>query len=101
VRAHIVRPAVSAPGSAGADEDHYVPPPPLPLPPLDPVAKGAWVALFGGPVYLLLAVMVGWAVPGWAAFGAVAAFVGGFATLVVRMGDEPPRGSGPGGGAVV
>lgn len=106
-RARIVRPAF--PGflppdpeaAAGDSDDHYVPPPPPPLPPLDPVAKGAWVALFGGPGYLLLAVMVGWQVPGWAAFCAVAAFIGGFATLVVRMGDQPPRDSGPDSGAVV
>ena len=65
------------------------------------MAKGAWAALFGGPAYLLVAVMVGWEVPGWAAFLAVAAFVGGFATLVVRMGDQPPRDSGPDNGAVV
>jgi hypothetical protein len=45
--------------------------------------------------------MVGWAIPGWAAFLAVAAFVGGFATLVIRMGDKPPRDSGPDDGAVV
>jgi hypothetical protein len=84
-----------------ADDGEFVPPVPPPLPSLDPVAKGAWAALFGGPGYLLLATMVGWAIPGWAAFLAVAAFVGGFATLVVRMGDKPPRDSGPDDGAVV
>jgi hypothetical protein len=99
----IVRPAVpSPPPAAEADDDeHYVPPPPPPLPRLDPVSKGAWTALFGGPGYLLLAVMLGWTVPGWAAFCAVAAFVGGFATLVVRMGDRPPGDSGSDNGAVV
>ena len=71
------------------------------MPRLDPVAKGAWVALFGGPAYLLIAVMLSWQVPSWAAFTAVAAFVGGFATLVVRMGDRPPRDSGPDDGAVI
>src|SRR6266516_3440441 len=70
-------------------------PTPPPLPRLDPASKGAWAALFGGPLYLLIAVMAGWQVPNWAAFCAVAAFVGGFATLVVRMGDRPPRDSGP------
>lgn len=103
VRARIVRPAEPGsppPGDEDSD-DHYVPPPPPPLPALDPVAKGAWAALFGGPAYLLVAVMVGWEVPGWVAFIAVAAFVGGFATLVVRMGDQPPRDSGPDNGAVV
>lgn len=96
----IVRPAVPAP-IPGEDEEHYVPPPPPPLPRLDPVSKGAWLALFGGPGYLLLAVMLGWIIPGWAAFMAVAAFVGGFAALVVRLGDQPPRDSGPDNGAVV
>ncbi|HEY0932861.1 MAG TPA: hypothetical protein VGD91_03875, partial [Trebonia sp.] len=34
--------------------EHYVPPVPPPLPRLDPVTKGAWLALFGGPLYLLI-----------------------------------------------
>ena len=97
----IVRPAAPAPLPSAGDDEHYVPPVPPPLPPLDPVSKGAWVALFGGPGYLLLAVLLGWVVPDWAAFCAVAAFVGGFATLVVRMGDRPPPDSGPDDGAVV
>lgn len=96
----IVRPASATP-PPNEDDDHYVPPVPPPLPRLDPVAKGAWLALFGGPLYLLIAVMASWQVPDWAAFCAVAAFVGGFATLVVRMGDRPPRDSGPDDGAVV
>ena len=99
-RPRIVRPASPVPPAA-ADDGEFVPPVPPPLPSLDPVAKGAWAALFGGPGYLLLATMVGWAIPGWAAFLAVAAFVGGFATLVIRMGDKPPRDSGPDDGAVV
>jgi hypothetical protein len=98
--ARIIRPASPVPPPPG-DDDHYVPPPPPPLPHLDPVAKGAWAALFGGPGYLLLAVMAGWTVSGTAAFIAVAAFVAGFATLVARMGDRPPRDSGPDDGAVV
>jgi hypothetical protein len=97
----IVRPAAQAPIPPAGDDEHYVPPVPPPLPRLDPVSKGAWAALFGGPGYLLLAVLLGWVVPGWAAFCAVGAFVGGFATLVVRMGDRPPGDSGPGDGAVV
>ncbi|HET7247402.1 MAG TPA: hypothetical protein VFJ07_21510 [Streptosporangiaceae bacterium] len=96
----IVRPASAVP-PPGEDDDHFVPPVPPPLPRLDPVTKGAWVALFGGPLYLLVAVMASWQVPDWAAFCAVAAFVGGFATLVVRMGDRPPPDSGPDDGAVV
>jgi hypothetical protein len=96
----IVRPAGPGP-LPGDDDDHFVPPVPPPMPRLDPVTKGAWAALFGGPVYLLIAVMLSWQVPSWAAFTAVAAFVGGFATLVLRMGDRPPRDSGPDDGAVV
>jgi hypothetical protein len=103
-------PAQRAPGEdddrdADADDhdedEHYVPPPPPPLPHLDPVAKGAWTALFGGPAYLLVASIVGWAVPGWAALGAVVAFVSGFTVVVLRLGDGPSRGAGPGNGAVL
>jgi hypothetical protein len=97
----IIRPASAVPPPPASDEENFVPPVPPPLPTLDPVAKGAWVALFGGPAYLLIATMAGWAVPGWAAFLAVAAFVAGFATLVIRMGDRPPRDSGPDDGAVL
>jgi len=81
-------------------DEHYVPPPPPPLPKLDPITKGAWVALFGGPLYLLIATAVG-GVSGLAAFLSVAAFVGGFAVLVLRMDNGGPRDSGPDDGAVV
>jgi hypothetical protein len=83
------------------DDEHYIPPPPPPLPALDPVTKGAWAALFGGPAFLLVTTTAGWSMPGWATFGAVAAFIGGFALIVARMGDRPPRDSGPGDGAVL
>lgn len=98
-RSRVVRPARPAP--AAPDDGNYVPPEPPPLPMLSPAAKGAWAALFGGPGYLLVATMAGWSVPGWAAFLAVAAFVGGFAVLVIQMGERPPRDSGPDDGAVV
>lgn len=82
-------------------DDHYIPPPPPPLPKLDPVTKGAWLALFGGPLYLLIATAIGVTVTGLAAFLAVAAFVGGFVVLVFRMDNGGPRDSGPDDGAVV
>jgi hypothetical protein len=82
-------------------DDHYVPPPPPPLPRLDGIAKGAWLALFGGPAYLLVTTIAGWQVSAWAAFCAVAAFVGGFITLVVRMGDPSRDDSDPDDGAAV
>jgi hypothetical protein len=95
------RPASGARPAPEMQEEHYFPPPPPPLPKLDPVTKGAWAALFGGPAYLLIATAVGWTVPAVAAFFAIGAFVGGFAILVMRMGDEPRDGDGPDDGAVV
>ena len=83
-------------------DEHYVPPPPPPLPRLDPITKGAWLALFGGPLYLLIATAVGGSVSGLAVFLCVAAFVGGFAILVLRMDNGGgPRDSGPDDGAIV
>ena len=87
---------------ADDDEEHFIPPPPPPLPKLDPLAKGAWLALFGGPGYLVVATAAGWTVPGFAAFCAVAAFVAGFAILVLRMHEPGPGGPDDGDdGAVV
>ncbi|GAA5074255.1 hypothetical protein HNP84_009478 [Thermocatellispora tengchongensis] len=86
---------------AADDDDHYVPPPPPPLPKADTSTKIAWLALFGGPAYLLLAALLDWHMQGWALFAAVAAFIGGFVALVVRMGDGPPNDSGWDDGAVV
>lgn len=91
-----------ADGTPAEDEEHFIPPAPPPLPQLDPMAKGAWVALFGGPGYLMVATAAGWSVSGLAAFCAVAAFVAGFAILVLRMHDPGPGGPDDGDdGAVV
>jgi hypothetical protein len=93
---------VPADGTPAEDEEHFVPPAPPPLPKLDPMAKGAWAALFGGPGYLMVAAAVGWSVSGLAAFCAVAAFVAGFAILVLRMHEPGPGGPDDGDdGAVV
>lgn len=73
------------------DEEHFVPPPPPPLPKPDAMTRFAWIALLGGPIYLVASVFLSWEVPSWAAFAAVAAFIGGFVALVLRMGDEPPE----------
>jgi hypothetical protein len=90
-----------APIPHGPADDHYIPPPAPPLPKIDNVTKGAWLALFGGPLYLIIATACGWTVSGLTAFIAVAAFVGGFAVLVLRMDSGPPRDRGPDDGAVV
>jgi hypothetical protein len=94
--------SVPADGMSTDDDEHYIPPAPPPLPKLDPMAKGAWAALFGGPGYLMVATAAGWSVSGLAAFCAVAAFVAGFAILVLRMHEPGPGGPDDGDdGAVV
>jgi len=101
IRGPVAR-GVPADGTLADEEEHFIPPAPPPLPKLDPMAKGAWVALFGGPGYLMVATAAGWSVSGLAAFCAVAAFVAGFAILVLRMHDPGPGGPDDGdNGAVV
>ncbi|WP_399884083.1 hypothetical protein ACGH7X_10795 [Streptomyces sp. BBFR51] len=82
------------------DEGHFVPPEPPPLPDADPTSKFAWLGVLGGPVLLLLAVVLGWDMTWWLTTLSIGGFLGGFATLVVRMrtGDEDDD---PGRGAVV
>jgi hypothetical protein len=102
------RPAEPAPGprdyeaAEDADEGHFVPPEPPPLPEADTTAKFAWLAVLGGPALLLFDALVWREVAGWPAWVGVSAFLGGFVTLVARMKDhdenEPPD---PHGGAVV
>ena len=81
--------------------EHYIPPVPPPLPQLDPVTKIAWLALFAGPLYLLISTAAA-ATISWLAFLAVAAFVGGFVVLVLRMDNgRPPDSGSDDDGAVV
>lgn len=79
-----------AAGPADDPTDHYVPPPPPPLPEVDTVTRMAWVGILGGPTFLILATLLGWGPGGFTGLVAVLAFVGGFVTLVTRMGDDPP-----------
>jgi hypothetical protein len=81
---------VVKPATDDDDDDHFIPPPPPPIPRPDAMTRLAWMSLLGGPIYLVASVFLSWEVPSWAAFAAVAAFIGGFVTLVLRMGDEPP-----------
>ncbi|WP_018545561.1 hypothetical protein [Streptomyces sp. LaPpAH-108] len=85
------------------DEGHFVPPEPPPLPVADTTAKFAWLGVIGGPVLLLLAVLLGWEMTWWLATCGIGGFVGGFVTLVTRMrtDDEDGGGDDPGRGAVV
>jgi hypothetical protein len=71
-------------------DERYVP---VPLPPpagIDPITKAAWVGVIGGPAYLLI-VSLFLSVSPTAAFIAVGAFVAGFVTLIVKLGDRPKR----------
>ncbi|MGA5897754.1 hypothetical protein [Streptomyces venetus] len=83
------------------DEGHFVPPEPPPLPTPDVTAKFAWLGVLGGPVLLLLAVLLGWEMTWWLATLGIGGFLGGFATLVVRMRTDDEDDDDPGRGAVV
>ncbi|WP_411105960.1 hypothetical protein [Streptomyces sp. cmx-4-9] len=81
-------------------EGHFVPPEPE-LPPADTTAKFAWLAVVGGPVLLLLAVLLQWDMTWWLTTLGIGGFLGGFATLVGRMAHEDDEDDDPGRGAVV
>ncbi|WP_369270503.1 hypothetical protein AB5J55_11130 [Streptomyces sp. R11] len=83
------------------DEGHFVPPEPPPLPAADATAKFAWLAVIGGPVLLLLAVLLNWDMTWWLATLGIGGFLGGFATLVMRMKTDDEDDDDPGRGAVV
>ncbi|KUO13277.1 hypothetical protein [Streptomyces sp. DSM 15324] len=83
------------------DEGHFVPPEPPPLPAADTTAKFAWLGVIGGPLLLLLAVLLGWEMTWWLTTVCVGGFLGGFATLVVRMRSDDEDDQDPGRGAVV
>nr|WP_261399425.1 hypothetical protein [Streptomyces misionensis] len=83
------------------DEGHFVPPEPPPLPNADTTAKFAWLGVVGGPVLLLLAVLLGWDMTWWLATAGIGGFLGGFATLVARMRTDEDEDDDPGRGAVV
>ncbi|MFD9435042.1 hypothetical protein [Streptomyces sp. NPDC060002] len=85
----------------GDDEGHFVPPEPPPLPAADTTAKFAWLGVIGGPLLLLLAVLLGWEMTWWLSTVGIGGFLGGFATLVMRMRTEDEEDGDPGRGAVV
>ncbi|GAA2805613.1 hypothetical protein [Streptomyces showdoensis] len=93
-----------AKGSRDSDEGHFVPPEPPPLPEADATTKFAWLAVVGGPVLMLLAVLLQWDMTWWLTTVCVGGFLGGFATLVARMKHDDEDDDGfddPGRGAVV
>ncbi|MFI2782290.1 hypothetical protein [Streptomyces sp. ALB3] len=92
-------------GDAGdpddGEEGHFVPPEPPPLPEADVTAKFAWLAVVGGPVLMLLAVLMQWEMTWWLTTLSIGGFLGGFATLVARMPHDDEEDDDPGRGAVV
>ncbi len=102
-RMRVIRPA-GDPRSYTPAEEEDQPYKPAPLPPpakLDSVTKAALAGVIGGPGYLLVAsLFLHWTVSAEAAFVAVAAFVAGFVTLVIKLGDHSGR-DGDDDGAVL
>ena len=91
------------PGYPAELDEHFVPPEPPPLPRGDTISRLAWAGVIGGPLVLLLAALLGgylpFPVPTAVLLLALAAFIGGFVTLVARMPGESP--DDPDHGAVV
>ncbi|MFJ3085586.1 hypothetical protein [Streptomyces sp. NPDC086838] len=91
------------PDAPGGDDDegHFVPPEPPPLPEADVTAKFAWLAVVGGPLLMLVAVLLSWEMTWWLTTVCVGGFLGGFVTLVARMNPDDDGDDDPGRGAVV
>lgn len=68
----------------GPDGGHFVPPEPTPLPRPDAITLLAWIAVIGGPLFLVAGTILG-GLPTWLAGGIVAAVVVGFVLLVSRL----------------
>jgi hypothetical protein len=49
----------------------------------------AWAGVFGAPAVLVVALLIGVHLPVWLGYLMVAAFVGGFLYLVIRMPRQP------------
>lgn len=71
------------------DTDRFVPPEPPPVPRATPDRLLAWAGVFGSPLVLLGSLLLSFSITGWVAYLLVAAFVGGFVYLVVKMPREP------------
>ena len=74
------------------DDEGYVPPEPPPLPRGDTISRLAWAGVLGAPIFFLLTMLFWRSVPTVLVVLAVAAFIAGFVTLVVRMPDRDDDG---------
>lgn len=97
----LLRSAPPEPVEAPDPDDHFVPEPPPPLPESDRVSRLAWAGLLGGPALIVLATLFGIGLEGWVLVAALAAFLGGFGTLIARMGDRRSDDDGWDDGAVL
>jgi hypothetical protein len=79
--------------------DRFMPPEPPPISSTDLTSRLAWLGVIGGPLFLLIAALVWRTLPTLVVIGALAAFIGGFITLVARLPRD--RGDGSDDGAVV
>ncbi|MDJ1135373.1 hypothetical protein NMN56_026075 [Streptomyces iconiensis] len=106
VRSFTVYAAGTGPRDWDAPEDddgHFEPPEPPPLPETDTTTKFAWLAVLGGPLLLIGAILFQIDLTWWIVTLGVGGFLGGFGTLVARMRDgrDEDDWDDPGRGAVV
>jgi hypothetical protein len=91
--------------TAAEPDEPYVPPAPPPLPEVSAGAKAALLVGLGGPAYLVLAAVLDWDTPSWAALVCVLCGVAGFGYLVSRLkggrDDDDDDPDDPNFGAVV
>lgn len=73
------------PNAPEPPEEGFVPPEPPPIPRGDLLTRLLWIGAIGGPLFLLVAAIAWQEAPRMLILGAVAAFVGGFVLLVMRM----------------
>ncbi len=71
-----------------AEDEGFEPPVPPPVPRTTPDRLAAWIGIFGSPIVLLLALVLGISLPTYVGYLLVGGFVGGFLYLVFKM----PRG---------
>ena len=80
-----IGPRDSDPDAPAPAEEGFVPPEPPPIPRGDLMTRLLWGGAIGGPLFLLVAAIAWRDAPRMLILAAVAAFVGGFVMLVVRM----------------
>jgi hypothetical protein len=84
-----MRDEATEPPASVEQEEHFVPPPPPPLPKPAPARLLAWIGLFGVPMFVLVALVTGLALPSWLDLLLMVWFVGGFVFLVASMRPGP------------